>query len=100
MARSEHPIALAPEGDSLVARVLARGCEFEFFHAVWLLERDLDGRVHVGERGPVTREAFRFRPDVSLGFPPSDVRSITSYQDPVSGETFSYQTLDVVTNLQ
>lgn len=88
MAGSKHPIALMPDGDSLIDRVLAHGCEFEFFHAVWLLERDSEGRVHVGERGPVAEEAFRFRPDVSLGFPPSDVRSITAYQDPVSGETF------------
>ena len=88
MAASKHPIAMTSNGDSLIDRVIAHGSEFEFFHAVWLLEREAVGRVQVGKRGPVAQEAFRFRPDVSLGFPPSDVRSITAYQDPISGETF------------
>jgi type VI secretion system ImpH/TssG family protein len=58
-------------------RLLTRGWEFDFFQAVWLLERYGGGRTTVGGRGPVAEEAIRFRPDVWLGFPPTDVRRIT-----------------------
>jgi type VI secretion system protein ImpH len=58
-------------------RLTSAGCTFDFFQAVWLLERFLGGRVPVGQRGPVEHELLRFRPDVSLGFPSTDVRRIT-----------------------
>ncbi len=70
----------------LLNRLLSHGCTFDFFQAVWLLERYLGGRVAVGERGPVAQESFRFRPDVSMAFPGTDVHSIRRCTDP-SGET-------------
>jgi type VI secretion system protein ImpH len=57
-------------------RLTAEPWRFDFFQAVWLLERSHGDRTPVGERGPVAREAIRFRPAVSLGFPPTDVRGI------------------------
>ncbi len=70
------PLASTPGGD-LVGRLLARGCSFSFFQAVWLLDRFGQGRAAVGERGPVVDERIRFRPDVSVGFPAGDIRRIT-----------------------
>lgn len=71
----------------LLDRLLSRGWKFDFFQAVWLLERHCGNRVPVGERGPVEMESLRFRPDVSLGFPPSDIRSIRQRIDAVTGES-------------
>ncbi len=76
--------------NALLKRLLARGWEFDFFQAVWLLERYGGGRVPVGHRGPVGDESFRFRPDVSLGFPPTDVRRITHCTD-TAGNASYYQ---------
>lgn len=61
----------------LVRRLLTRGCEFTFFQAVWLLDRLSRGRAAVGERGPAADETICFRPDISLGFPGSDIQRIT-----------------------
>jgi type VI secretion system protein ImpH len=58
-------------------RLTSAGWTFDFFQAVWLLERFVGGRVPVGDRGPVEHELLRFRPDVSLGFPATDVHGIT-----------------------
>lgn len=69
----------------LLERLLTEGWKFDFFQAVWLLERYCGGQLPVGDRGPVAGEAFRFRPDVSLGFPPTDVRRITRHDDPGAG---------------
>lgn len=60
----------------LLERLMARGWEFDFQQAVWLLERAARDRVPVGGRGPVSREAIRFRPTTSLGFPSTDVSRI------------------------
>jgi type VI secretion system protein ImpH len=75
-------------GDALLRRLLTRGWEFDFSQAVWLLERYATERLPVGHRGPVGGEAFRFRPHVSVGFPPTDVRRISSCGDPRSEEGF------------
>jgi len=88
MSTTGDPMLVKVSDDTLLGRLLSRGCEFEFFHAVWLLERAAGERIRVGERGPVAKEAFRFRPDVSLGFPPSDVRRITAYEDEYSHERY------------
>jgi type VI secretion system protein ImpH len=74
----------------LLDRLLTRGWEFDFFQAVWLLERYVGGRTPVGNRGPVGEEAFRFRPDVSVGFPATDVRRITRRTYP-GGERSYYE---------
>lgn len=59
---------------ALGERLLQCACEFDFFQAVWLFERFSGGHTLVGQRGPVAKERLRFRPDLSLGFPATDVR--------------------------
>ncbi len=66
----------------LLQRLLGRGWEFDFFQAVWLLERHCRDRTPVGQRGPVWTEAIRFRPDVSMGFPSTDIRRIRALEPP------------------
>jgi len=74
---SDEPAIAKNEGsDGLPGRLLSRGWLFDFFQAVWLLERYGTRGSGVGGRGPVEREAIQFRPHVSLGFPPTDVRAI------------------------
>ena len=67
-----------PPADALAHRLLTSGWKFDFFQAVWLLERFCAGRTPVGGRGPVSDEPIRFRPHVSMGFPPTDIRRITA----------------------
>ncbi|MBN2563419.1 MAG: type VI secretion system baseplate subunit TssG [Phycisphaerae bacterium] len=81
--------AIKAAGDGLARRLLSRGWEFDFFRAVWLLERHLGEGVAVGDRGPVDREWIRFRPHVSMGFPPTDVRRITP-RKLAGGDRLSY----------
>jgi len=80
-AESAHPARgvelgsrTPPEG--LLDRLSGRGWEFDFFQAVWLLERHRSDRVPLGQRGPVSQEGVRFRPDISVGFPATDVRQV------------------------
>src|SRR5438874_2080250 len=79
--------------DEVYERLVSRGWEFNFFQAVWLLERYRGGSAidgypaHikpalVGERGPVRCEPLRFRPHISMGFPPTDVRRIEVLSNP------------------
>ena len=75
-------------GGPLLARMLNSGWEFDFFQAVWLLERYAAGRTPVGGRGPVSQEAIRLRPEVSLGFPSTDVRRIARAEDLTGGPPF------------
>jgi len=77
MAEAAPTTMTAPEG-ALFDRLLKRGWEFDFFQAVWLLERYGGGETLVGGRGPVGSERIRFRPDVSVGFPPTDVRRVAA----------------------
>lgn len=72
----------AARGGSLVTRLLSQGCQFDFFQAVWLLERQPDAGIPVGGRGPAAQETLRFRPAVSLGFPSTDVRSVAACAGP------------------
>jgi len=66
-----------------IERIVSRGWTYDFFQAVWLLERADDGHVPTGERGPVAQEGIRFRPDVSMGFPATDIRRIERHEDPL-----------------
>lgn len=68
--------ALTRSDPDLLVRMLSQAWRFDFFQLVWLLQRHRPDAEAVGYRGPVSREAFRFRPHVSLGFPPSDVRRV------------------------
>ncbi len=71
-------------GGALLDRLVKRGFEFDFFQATWLLERYYTEGLPVGDRGPVSREPFRFRPHTSMGFPSCDVTRI-SYNPGVDG---------------
>ena len=63
----------------IIQRMLKEGHRFAFFQAVYLLEQYCSsmGKIaHVGEQGPASNECIRFKPDVSLAFPLSDIVSI------------------------
>jgi len=47
--------------------------EFDFFQAVRLLEKLTPQRVPVGHDGPPEEEIARFRPQLSMAFPPSQI---------------------------
>lgn len=57
-------------------RLIGNAPSFDFVQAAWLIERYLSAGVRVGDRGPVAEEGIRFRPDLALGFPASDVRRL------------------------
>lgn len=57
---------------SVEERLFAEGWTFDFYQAVRLLEIG-KGAPSVGEQAEPAREAVRFRSEVSLAFPPSDV---------------------------
>ncbi len=73
--------AAPPACETPGERLSRAGHRFDFFQAVWLLERAARGAVPVGQRGPVADERVRFRPDVSMAFPATDVARISSYAD-------------------
>lgn len=78
VGQNQEPLGRADGSSSrLLRRLVEQGWQFSFFQAVWLLERAYPDRVGPGQRGPVSAEAIRFRPDVSLGFPPTDVRRVS-----------------------
>jgi type VI secretion system protein ImpH len=60
----------------LEGRPLEEAEQFSFFQLVRLLERYHQPRARVGGEGPASAEILRFRPDVSLGFPASDVVAV------------------------
>ncbi len=74
--------AAAQGAPALVRRLLERAWEFDCLQAIWLLERHCRGDVPVGGRGPVARENLRFRPDLSLGFPATDLRRVLAQRRP------------------
>lgn len=69
-------------------RLLDSAASFDFVQAAWLIERYLSGGVRVGDRGPVADEGIRFRPDVALGFPASDVRRLAQVRTTGDRSTF------------
>jgi type VI secretion system protein ImpH len=76
----------SPACETLAERLTRAGHAYDFFQAVWLLERAATGAAPVGQRGPAAREGVRFRPDVSLAFPGTDVARIGASTD-AGGET-------------
>lgn len=62
--------------DDLRALLESEGPKFNFFQAVQLLQRLHRGAVPVGEGGPPSKEAIRFRHDPNLVFHSSDVGGI------------------------
>ncbi|HJZ58164.1 MAG TPA: type VI secretion system baseplate subunit TssG [Gemmataceae bacterium] len=58
---------------SVKDRLFAEFYEFDFFQAVRLLERALPGRKPIGLDFVPADEVARFRPNLSLAFPPSQI---------------------------
>ncbi len=61
---------------SLAERLFAEGYSFDFFQAVRLLERMAPTRRIVGDEGPPSAEAARFRAHLSMSFPASAIHQI------------------------
>lgn len=76
MPTREASVDRGGAGRALYERLIARGWEFDFTRAVWLLERAMSPDRLVGGPGPVEQEGIRFRPDIGMGFPGTDVRRI------------------------
>ena len=70
--------------DSLKESLFRRGRRFEFFQAVRLLKTILADRASIGRDFDPGEEVVRFRSDVSLAFPRTDIRDIRP--PPQSGE--------------
>lgn len=64
------------EDADILALVDSRGREFQFAQLVSIIERARHAGVSVGEAGPASKEAIRFRHDPSLGFPAGDVAAV------------------------
>lgn len=60
----------------LIEHLVARARDYSFFQLVSLLERTCRPNVPVGGEGPADREVLRFRPDLSLAFPVSDIAGL------------------------
>lgn len=65
-----------------VEKLLSGGSGYSFFQAVRLLESLVPGAARVGRQGPAARECIRFKADLSLGFPSSDVAAIRRMERP------------------
>jgi len=86
-ASPSAPTDLAEAPPSLLERLLNHAVEFDFFQAVWLLERYYSGDgTAVGQRGPVSDEILRFRPSVSMGFPATDLCRMVPYRQRASSD--------------
>ncbi len=86
------PDSLVPElpwplpRHSLAGQLFESPYEFDFFQAVWLLERLEPHRAAVGRQGSPRGETVRFGVPASLSFPPSTVCDLT--RDPETGVPF------------
>ncbi|MCP5112513.1 MAG: type VI secretion system baseplate subunit TssG, partial [bacterium] len=61
----------------MAALLYAEPYLFEFFHAVRLLERQSEGGQPVGRYSALSKEAVRLGVHLSLGFPASEIQSLT-----------------------
>lgn len=87
-AEALNAIAPPTSDERPLARLLEQACAFDFFQAIWLLERYRNDTVPVGQLGPVAREQLRFRPDVSMGFPSTDLCRIRRRESPTSDRAY------------
>lgn len=60
----------------VVRRLLESGHRFEFFQAMYLLERFLGDRAQIGYGKSCRDEGIKLRPDTSMGFPASEIMQI------------------------
>lgn len=79
-----NPAQGDPDRHVLLRQILEQGYRFDFFQAVWLVERLSGTTAPVGHRGPVTDESLRFRPSINLGFPATDIEQVRLEQSPMS----------------
>jgi type VI secretion system protein ImpH len=63
-------------GHPLIDDLLKRAQDYSFFQVVSLLERLCRPKASVGGDGPADGEVLRFRPDLSLAFPVSDMAGL------------------------
>jgi type VI secretion system protein ImpH len=67
----------------LAAALVESAHDYDFFQAMWLLERSDPGGAALGEGEPLSRERLRLRSDPSLSFPSTDIaRAEASERDP------------------
>lgn len=80
--------AAAGSQPALWEEIPQRACQFDFFQAVWLLERLGGEKTLIGQRGPVAQEQLRFRPDLALGFPATDLLRMLACRRPDTGDLY------------
>lgn len=73
-------------GDPLEPSLVRRARTTTFFQMVRLLERLAPHAARVGDQGPASEEAIRFRPDVSLAFPATDIADLAFVDVPGRGD--------------
>lgn len=79
MATEDRP-ATGDVSAEVLGDVLKNARQYDFFQAVRVLLATRPGALAPGGAGPFSKEVVRFRANPSLGFPSSDVDSITSEQ--------------------
>ncbi len=68
-------------------RLFQEGYRFDFFQAVYLLERFYQGAARPGEEGPLSQEAIRFQSSQKRTFPATDVSRINKRSNKNDGES-------------
>ncbi|MGH9362701.1 MAG: type VI secretion system baseplate subunit TssG [Thermoanaerobaculia bacterium] len=76
---AEHPLA---------RRLASEARQFSFFQAVHLIQASFPQAAPVGGLGPPAEECIRFRGDLSLAFPESDIQEISIEARPGSPGAF------------
>jgi len=66
---------------NLIDKLFQEGYRFNFFEAVYILERLYKDSAPPGEEGPLSREAIRFRASPEMSFPATTVRRIEKKTD-------------------
>jgi type VI secretion system protein ImpH len=69
------------ESSNIIERLFREGHRFNFFQAVYLLEKMYQDIAPPGKTGPLDKEIIRFRPHPSLSFPPTDILKIQREND-------------------
>ncbi|MBZ5638489.1 MAG: type VI secretion system baseplate subunit TssG [Acidobacteriia bacterium] len=87
---------MEPQGGAaepgLIRRLLQEAPQFSFFQVVQLLEKARPGAAKVGREGPAPREAIRFHPTLSLGFPDADVAAVALEEGPDGAPRYRVET--------
>lgn len=78
-------------GPALIDRLLKRPRDFEFFQLVKLVRREGRGVALPGGPGPAKQENIRFRPSLSIGFPPGDIDTLAPIESNDAAESQRYR---------